>query len=138
MYSKLRRVYQNIRGDCMINNTCECCGKEVDTVVQDHDHFNGLNRGKICLSCNRVLTETLQKNQQQYITYLERWELDHVQLMSQGYITQGHYYKNKVQNTYVKESIGNRTLFQWKDNIAVSQDESRVIPLDELLTRRFT
>ncbi len=50
-------------------------------MVQDHDHFNGLNRGKICVSCNGVLTEALQRGLDKYIAYLNEWDNKHLELM---------------------------------------------------------
>ena len=108
---------------------CSCCGKEVNRIVQDHDHFNGLDRGEICPSCNYVLTETLQLDLDKYVAYLNKWKVRHTEIECIPYLVKQHMHTR----TYVNDDM----LIQIHDYIT-NFDLSEVIPLDELLTRRFS
>ena len=120
------------------NNTCECCGKKTNRVVQDHDHFNGLNRGKICFACNRIITEHFQYCYQQYLDYLQRYEQEHFQLMKSGSIPdQFNHRKKQVDGSKVIPISNLLTLCKYKQP-DIKPDTSEVIPVDELLTRRFS
>ncbi len=138
---------------------CECCGKEASKVVQDHDHFNGLNRDMICKSCNHVLTEKLQSGLQQYSDYIQIWENKHNDLIAQDTIKSEDYYKRKVKIRIKKQreskpieivrhtvkaddskviSIKDLLTYCKYEQPVIDLDQSKVIPIDELLTRRFT
>ena len=63
-----------------VGGECQCCGRPADELVRDIAHETGLERGRICRSCNRVLgllgdsPATIQK----FLDYLTRepmpWE----------------------------------------------------------------
>lgn len=60
---------------------CECCGRESD-LNQDHDHSNGLARGKLCRSCNvgiGFFKEDLRRLADA-MDYLKKWRLAHYQM----------------------------------------------------------
>lgn len=92
---------------------CKCCGKNTKVLVQDHDHFNGLNRDQICRVCNSVLTTALQQSLEKYVAYLNKWDNKHFNLMKSG-------------------SIPNQCIY------GVKKDKSEVIPITELSTRIFS
>ncbi len=71
---------------CQKGNVCACCNQQVDELVQDHDHFNGLDRGLICQACNIRLTEYLQLNIDKYNKYLTLWAKRHEGAMLQDIV----------------------------------------------------
>ncbi len=119
-----------IGGKMDTGDACACCGKHTDDLTQDHDHLNGWNRDKICAICNRTLTETLEQNLDQYVAYLNKWKVRHSQAESIPY-------KSHRPINCESFRLYDDMFIEINDYIN-SIDLSEVIPLDELLTRRFS
>ena len=77
----LDRIRNEYRRELGLYGRCDCCGMDKD-LCQDHDHINGLNRGKICQACNSGLGFFRDDVRRLILAeeYLRRWQDFHFKL----------------------------------------------------------
>ena len=69
---------ETVKKRILLRGTCELCDHERD-LLQDHNHENGLCRGRLCSSCNHLIAQFDRSAEfiRRMLAYIEKWQHVH-------------------------------------------------------------